>query len=309
MDKEIITVQGRISYKDLGLADAHNHLWITGQDVPAITAPVLEEQELIERELIAYRQAGGGAQLDCQPGGAGRDGNQLSKLSARTDVHIVACTGFHLKEYYPAGYKIWQMDPSQAADYLLSEIGGGLEETRHKTPVYPGFIKIAVRENLEASPLGLLEAACAANQESGLMVEMHTEKGLDLENILAYLEDKELEPGRLVICHIDKRPDSGLHKELARAGYMLEYDTFFRPKYEPEKNLWPLIREMVEAGYSQSIALATDLADSAMWKHLGRGPGLPGFINLIKQRLDVEIKDPGIVGQLIGGNIAERLAI
>jgi phosphotriesterase-related protein len=138
---------------------------------------------------------------------------------------------------------------------------------------------------------------------------MHTEKGEGLEEILAFFDKQGLEPERLVIAHIDKRPDLSLHQELARAGYLLEYDTFFREKYEPEKNLWPLLLEMVEAGFSDSIALATDQADPGMWEVFGTGPGLPGFIRVIKKRLDEEIKDAETVNGLVGRNISRRLAV
>ncbi len=309
MQKQITTVQGRVPYKKLGITDAHNHLWISGQDVKAENAPILDQQEKIIQELVSYRQLGGNAQLDCQPGGAGRDGVKLLQISKGSGVQIIACTGFHLREYYPEQSTIWQLDTEQAAEYILSEIKEGLEETRQAIPVFPGFIKIAVRETLEKSPQHLMAAAFVASATSGLLIEMHTEKGAAIEDFVDYFENKGLKPGSLVICHIDKRPDLGLHKELARAGYLLEYDTFFRPKYEPEKFLWPLILDLVNSGFSKSLALATDLADSSMWQSMGNGPGLSGFIDLIKKRLDEEIQDPKVVKDLVGGNIAERLAI
>ena len=65
-----------------------------------------------------------------------------------------------------------------------------------------------------------------------------------------------------MLCHIDKRPDVGLHRDLAAAGVLLEYDTFFRPKYDPERNVWPLVERMLADGYAASIAIGTDLADA-----------------------------------------------
>jgi len=309
MSKKVKTVLGEIDKNELGITDAHNHLWISKQAMEISNAPVLDEQENIVNELIAYRQIGGGSQLDCQPGGAGRDGNQLRLISKASGVHVIACTGFHLHYYYPDDYKIWTMDIDQAAEYFLNEIQEGLEETRLVGPVFPGFIKIAVGETLNESPRDLMEAAFLASKESGLLIEMHTEKGASVEDFLTFFEHLGLEKDRLVICHIDKRPDAGLHIELAQAGYLLEYDTFFRPKYKPEDNLWPLLSRMVNAGLSESIAVATDLADSTLWNSMGDGPGLTGFIEIIKSRMDTEFSDPIIVDQLMGGNISNRLAI
>ena len=66
---------------------------------------------------------------------------------------------------------------------------------------------------------------------------------------------------------------------------------------------------MIRAGYDRSIALATDLADKELWKTMGDGPGLVGFVGQIKNRLELEISDPSIVSNLMGRNIAERFAI
>lgn len=45
------------------------------------------------------------------------------------------------------------MDAHQAAANFLAEIKDGLVETRNSDPVYPGFIKIAVRETIKKTPL------------------------------------------------------------------------------------------------------------------------------------------------------------
>lgn len=309
MTDQVMTVSGPIPSQQMGITDAHNHLWIERLDVPADNAPVLDQMDLISQELRSYREAGGGAQLDCQPGGAGRNGNQLFRLSQRTGVPIVGCTGFHLQRYYPVGEGIWTYSCDQALDYFLSEINEGMLETRDSGQVvFPGFIKVAARETLSDSPLRLLEAAVEASQESGLLVEMHTEKGSDILRIVDQLAAWGMALDRLVICHLDKRPDLGLHQDLAKAGCLLEYDTFFRPKYDPINNVWKLLRQMVEEGFFESICLATDLADSALWKAYGGDPGLAGFPGTVGQQIAAEFKDESITARLMGGNISERLA-
>lgn len=307
MDNSITTVLGEVGSDQLGITDAHSHLWISQQESAIEGAPVLDREDLIAAELREYRTSGGQSQLDCQTGGAGRDGNVLASLSKASGVHLIACTGFHLERYYPAHNEIWSMSADQAAKHFLNEVDKGLEETRAIGPVYPGFIKIAALESLEKTPRQLMDAALMVSKKTGLMIEMHTEKGSGVEDLLPYISRQSFPPDRLVICHIDKRPDPGLHKELCQSGYLLEYDTFFRPKYNPEENLWPLLREMVRSGFSNSIALATDQAESSTWNSMGTGPGLAGFPTIIKERLEEEFQDPKIVEALMGGNIAKRL--
>lgn len=310
MEKHIITVLGPVSPEEMGITDAHSHVWIAAQENQVETAPVLNQERQILAELRAFHAAGGGGQIDCQPGLAGRDGSKLRSLSQASGVKIVANTGFHLEQYYPADAAIWQMDTDQAAAYFLSEIKAGLIETRDAEQlVFPGFIKIAARETLLDSPVGLITAAAIVSLETGYTIEMHTERGQAVEDLVDLFSRLGLAPERLVICHIDKRPDLGLHKELAQAGYLLEYDTFFRPKYNPEENVWPLVLAMVEAGLSASVALATDLADASLWARIGGGPGIVSFITTIYQRLEKMTDNGSIVASLMGGNIARRLAI
>ena len=76
-----MTVQAPFHMSSLGITDAHNHMWI--EPVPGADpgGPVLNQFDPILKELIEYREKGGGTLLDCQPEGCGRDGNKLLALS------------------------------------------------------------------------------------------------------------------------------------------------------------------------------------------------------------------------------------
>jgi len=175
-------------------------------------------------------------------------------------------------------------------------------------PIRAGFIKVAAEASLEDSPRAALEAAAQAAVRTQAAVEVHTEKGAQAENILAFLISKGVSPRQIVLCHMDKRPDFMLHRDLAEAGVLLEYDTFYRPRYEPQKNLWPLLLRMISSGCSGSIALATDMAEPQLWSALGEGPGLTGFLQVIQARLIQEDIPAGPIQSLMGGNILSRLA-
>jgi phosphotriesterase-related protein len=309
-----MTVLGPVPAESLGVTDAHSHLYIAPVPGGAADAPVLTDSEGVARELIAFRALGGAAIVDCQPGGCGRDGRVLRQLSQQTGVHIVASTGFHRRVYYPADAPLFSLSAARAADVFRGEIRNGLAETRADAagngtlPVLPGVIKIAAEATPDASPLALFEAAAAVAMETGYAIEMHTERGASVEAFLDFFLARGLAPGRLVFCHVDKRPDFGLHRELATAGVLLEYDTFFRPKYEPERGVWPLLAQMVAAGLAGRVALATDMADPLLWAELGGGPGLAGIFTIIRARLEQIGIAEGTITALLGGNIAGTLA-
>jgi predicted metal-dependent phosphotriesterase family hydrolase len=381
--RRVMTVLGPLEPERLGVTDAHNHVWIDLVPGGALNAPVLDREEPIRSELSAYRQAGGGAILDCQPGGCGRDGRRLLALARASGVHLVACTGLHRRRYYPADYDLWALSAEAVAERFSAELNLGLLETRVETqnlaslpedidsvvkltspplegagskrnleflmarsasknskplvfspfpagrgaggwakpdsptgsdpvsaPVRAGFVKVACEARLADTPQAALEGAAAAAAASGAALMVHTEKGAAAEEILPFFAARGVGAERLVLCHIDKRPDFGLHRELAQAGVLLEYDTFYRPQYDPEANLWPLIERMAVAGLDHRLALATDMAEAALWRALGgsAAPGLAGLLTIIRPRLISIGLEPVAVARMLGGNIAARIS-
>jgi phosphotriesterase-related protein len=110
--RPLISVLGPLAAEGAGVTDAHQHVWIetsvtSAGGAPAGGAPVLNDRALAEAGLAAYRTAGGGALLDCQPGGCGRNAVVLAQLSRRSGVTLIASTGFHLRRYYLDGYWLW----------------------------------------------------------------------------------------------------------------------------------------------------------------------------------------------------------
>ena len=207
--RPVITVQGPIQYECLGITDAHNHIWIDSVPGSDASAPVLNQFDLILKELIEYREKGGGTLLDCQPGGCGRDGNQLLALSIASKVNLIACTGFHRKKYYPQNYWLWKAGAQKICDFLCSELEQGLFETLETpSPVKPGFIKIALESTWADCPHAALEGAASAALKSKALMEIHTEKGALAEKACIYFTDLGLSPSQLVLCHMDKRPDA-----------------------------------------------------------------------------------------------------
>ncbi|HUE99375.1 MAG TPA: hypothetical protein VMN99_08970 [Anaerolineales bacterium] len=305
----VMTVQGPRPYESLGITDAHNHMWINAVPGADPGGPVLNQFDPILKELIEYREKGGGTLLDCQPVGCGRDANRLLTLSKASGVNLIACTGFHRKKYYSHDHWLWRADAQEICNFLCRELEQGLTETLN-TPsaVRAGFIKIALESTWAECPHAALEGAAFAALKSKALIEIHTEKGALAEKICIYFMDLGLIPQQIVLCHMDKRPDAYLQRELARLGVLLEYDTFYRPKYSPSVNLWPLIEQMVGAGFSDRIALATDMAEAELYHFLGGGAGLACLPGDIQNQLTEKGFPEAARKQMLGGNITRRLA-
>jgi hypothetical protein len=61
---------------------------------------------------------------------------------------------------------------------------------------------------------------------------------------------------------------------------------------------------MLAAGLSGGLALATDMAEHTMWEAIGP----VGFITGVQERLAARRAPVEAIAQVVGGNIARRLA-
>lgn len=265
------------------LVDAHCHLWIAPEE--GVVRPQLSEEALAEAELRAFRDAGGTAVIDCQPGGAGRDGSVLARLAAATGIEVAAATGFHLRAYYGAGQSPYEVEPERLLKRWAGELTDGLAEE-------PGLRAQVVKSAWTGEGGGrereMIAAAAEAARRGGGALVVHTERGRAAEQLAELLLASALAPQRVQISHLDKRPDESLHLELARSGFTLGYDAFLRPRYRPLETTWPLLRALAAAGLWERVTLGLDLVDPSLWSVRG-GAGLPAIARSILPPLRAQI--------------------
>jgi phosphotriesterase-related protein len=303
---QLQTVTGLVPLENIQVADGHGHVWISPpQGVAAEWQLPLDEPRLIEAELKNFRSAGGDTIMDCQPGGCGRDAKMLAKLSEASQIYIAAVTGFHLQRYYPPDYWLWQAAEEEAAAYFVDELTTGARESDGAVPVTA--IKVGYEGQLKGQSRVLFEAAAEAARQTGATLLFHTEAGQNVEALPPFFEDRGVACRQLYLCHVDKRPDIGLHRELAQAGALLGYDTFVRSKYKPEQHVWPLLKEMVRLGWVDNIAIGLDLAQANMWRNFGGQPGLVYLVDTLIPRLRAEGITDEIITGLTGQNVARYL--
>ena len=302
----IQTVTGSLPVEAVTLADGHAHVWIQPPDGVEPTARLdLHDEAAICAELRDFRAAGGSLLVDCQPGEAGRDARALARISAATGVQITATTGFHQQKYYSPDCWLWSASTEQAAAYFVEELTVGTRESGGM--IRATTIKVGYEGVIAGQTRVLMEAAAEASRQTGALILFHTERGANVEALLPFFAGRGVPAERLFLCHVDKRPDLGLHRELAEAGVLLGYDTFARPKYDPDRTTWPLLVALVEAGWGEHVAICLDLALSELWRHYGGGPGLLFLPEQIVPRLRALGLPPQTVRDLTGGNIARRL--
>ncbi|WP_399217197.1 phosphotriesterase [Streptomyces sp. SAJ15] len=91
------TVLGDLPAAELGVCDAHDHLFLRS---PLLPGQELDDPAAAAAELRAFAAAGGRAVVQWTPYGMGRGAGHLAELSRTTGVRVVAATGLHQARHY-----------------------------------------------------------------------------------------------------------------------------------------------------------------------------------------------------------------
>ncbi len=246
---------------------SHEHLLIgPGRSGEINSALCFCDYEKSLQELKTYSMAGGEALVDAQPVGCGRMAEALRVLSVDSGIVIVASTGFHKMMFYPENH--WNFTASEDAltELYLCELTLGM----HQDPdlVFPtnrilakaGQIKTAIeKDEMSRQYEKLFSAAARAAVETGAPLMVHVENGCHPETYLDYLLKKGVRPEQLIFCHMDRAcEDLGVHKDFAKAGVFLEYDTIAREKYHSDQRELEIFHEMINSGFEDALLFSLD---------------------------------------------------
>jgi phosphotriesterase-related protein len=310
------TVLGDVDAAALGVTDAHEHLLIRGglilQKEPDFR---LDSVDKAVEEVRDFQRFGGQAVVECSPIGIGRDPDGLAAISRRTGVHVVAATGFHKARYYLDTHWRFRYTVEQAAELFVREIEHGMETGGYEGPVVErsaacaGIVKVATDYQLiTPQARSAFEAAAIAHARTGCPVLTHTEMGTMALEQVRLLESLGVAPRHVVLSHVDRNADPGLHEALAETGAFLQYDGPGRVKYMPESTVVMLVRHLVDRGLGGQLVIGGDTARRSYWKAYGGGPGMAYFVEHFVPRLRREGVAEEAIDAILRGNPARAFA-
>ncbi len=277
----IRTVLGDIPPGQLGACGAHEHVFI-GPGFPTFTVPelLLDDRELISRELAEFRRAGGGALVDTMPCDAGRSVLALAEISRRSGVHIIVPTGLHLASYYPPGHWGEALSVEELAALFTADIESGVDIHDYSCPTVErtihraGVIKVASgKDRLSAREEKIFRAACQASRRTGAPLVTHTEQGTAALEQVALFKSEGMDLSHVVISHTDRIFDPQYHREILRTGVCVEYDCAIRRAGGAENPPADLMAQLLPE-FPDQIMAGMDAAKRKYWKVFGGAPGM-----------------------------------
>ena len=238
-------------------------------NAPKPTTPTppsyLEDVDLITEEVRASGKDGVGCIVDGGHRDMATSYANLRKIAERSGVHIVASGGYYLQTTYPPEISTQSEDQlveglvrEAAADRFgaFGEIGSSPEMTADERKVFRVMAKTQVRTGMpvftHTSHAGCKK--CALEQ----LEIFESVGGVTMRNLcIGHLSD------------ITDDPKAETHKELARRGAFLGFDTVGHQLGQGDSKKLALIMAVLEAGYEDHVLLSADFASERETKFNG----------------------------------------
>ncbi|WP_337867462.1 hypothetical protein [Meiothermus sp.] len=265
---------GDIAPEQLGLTLGHDHIFAAPPSDVADTDLRINDEVASIAEMQAFAAVGGSAMIEMTTVDYGRDTSALQRISRATGVHLIAATGFNKGKF--ADRLTEGRSVEAIASWMIAEVLDGVQPFSSDQPVWEasnakaGVIKASSSLNaLSRNERKVFDVAIQAHHVTGAPISTHTEKGTWALEQIGLLLEGGVSPARVLIGHLDLKPDLAYLLEVASTGVYLGLDQFAKTKYLPDETRVYLVAKLVEAGYGRQILIGGDLARRSYWKYYG----------------------------------------
>ena len=271
------TVLGDVRPEELGVCDAHDHLFLSSPQLPG---QELNDASAARAELDAFRAAGGSAVVQWTPYGMGRRAADLPSLSRAAGVHLVCATGLHQAPHYTP--ELLDEVRGKLADVFVSELTVGIGTSG----VRAGIVKVAGGFHaLDAHARWTMTAAARAHHATDAPIAVHLEAGTGALDVLDLLcGELGVPPHRVILGHLNRSPDLVVHREAAASGCWLAFDGPSRAHHATDWRMPDAVLALAEAGFGHRLLLGGDTVVAGA-RSVDGGPGMPYLLRRVRPRL------------------------
>ena len=284
---QVVTVLGPIAPEAMGNTLTHDHVLIDafGLFGDSSYAWILDDEDVMARELERFRDAGGGTIIDPTCIGLKRKPEGMRRLARRTGLNLVMGTGWYRERCYPT--YIREEMPDQLADRLVHDLVVGQDGT----DVRAGFIgEIGTeRDFITPAQERVFRAAGRAHRRTGVPILTHTTHFGELAvEQLALLREEGVPSDRVVVSHLGDRVGIHWWLPIAATGAYLNIDNLaFVGGYAPLEVRADNVAAFCAEGLVDQVMLSNDICLLDQLAQYG-GPGydnvIVNFLPLLRAR-------------------------
>jgi len=281
---EVITVLGAIAPEELGVTQTHEHLILDAYDHYGDYGFVIDDEELVARELQEFTRLGGRTICDVTLDEIGRNPQALAHLSRVSGINVVMGCGWYREFAYPE--IVAEKNSNELAEILVREIEIGVGDTGIRAGLI-GEIGTG-RHYIKPAEERVFRAAALAQQQTGVAISTHTTRWgtLAMEQI-AMLREFGADMQKVIIGHLGDRISVQHLLPIVEQGVYLEIDNIGYIDYQPEWVRADNVAALCKEGFAEKVLLSEDIC---LLKHLkyqgGKGYGylLEVFVPMLKER-------------------------
>lgn len=294
----VMTVNGTIDAKELGITTPHEHIYIDmevffakpeeiGYKNIAYLPVTIDKLGVLKRnpfalkdnvvmtdektqtdELMCFKKAGGRTVVDATTIGLGRDPVLLRDMAALTGLNIIAGAGFYVEGAQSNETK--EMTIVQLEDQIVRELQIGIGHTS----IQAGIIgEVGISHIMTEFERKSLIASCRAQKRTNAPLMIHinpwSTEGLEAMKVVS---EEKVDHTRIVICHIDVENRKDYIYRLLDMGVYIEFDNFGKEMFTDRWDCKPgsgrfvtdwervlLVKELVDKGYTNQLLFSCDI--------------------------------------------------
>ncbi|MCU6710541.1 phosphotriesterase-related protein [Paenibacillus sp. J5C_2022] len=283
------TVTGLMDAEDVGCTMIHEHLILNLTTVRGDQDSALSKDDVID-DMSLLKEHGCNLIVEVSNMGMGRQPLGLVELARRTDIAVIASTGFYKECHYPP--HVFTSTAETLAEIFIRDIAEGMDGTAVRAGLI-AEIGSSLNE-VTAAEQTVFHAAALAHLATGAPISTHCEIGTMGREQLKLFDRFGVDPGRISFGHQDLNLDMEEQLELLESGAYIQFDTIGKQAYRPDADRTMNLAALLEKGYVEQLMLSCDITRKS---HLTRNGGY-GYIYLFRHFIP-RLKELGVTDEML----------
>jgi len=258
------TVHGPIDTAELGTVLIHEHLRVRDEAIAAQWPDRYDEDAELTAAVESVRAAadrGVRTIVDPSPMFSGRSIAFMQRVSQKTGVQVVACTGIYTYDYLPHYFE--NRDADRMAELFVSDIEQGIQGTDAKA----AFLKCAADEpGITANVEKVHRAVARASIQTGAPIMAHSRPASNTgPQQMEIFEEEGVDPARVQIAHTGDTDDLNYIERVLDTGSFIGMDRYGLEMFLPFDRRNATVAELLRRGYADRILISQDFCATIDW--------------------------------------------
>lgn len=257
---------------------------------------VYDDEEMMIREAMYFKEAGGKTVVDMTPNNVGRNPTGLVNVAKATGLNIIMGTSYYIGQSFTPEMKMDSKTDENIAEEFVRDITVGVGDTGIKAGIIG---EIGMSWPIEKGEEKALRAAGIAQQKTGAAINIHPGGHPDAAfEYIRILEEVGADLSRVAFSHMTRTfPISArdTRARVAEKGCYLEYDMFGADGIYPTQMAMgfdvandairlTMFMELIEDGFLDRILMSQDNCFKTMLRTYG-GNGYAHILELIVPKM------------------------